>query len=301
MNYVYTPIQLGIVLDYLVTVHYFEYPHDFYFAGEAHDFWEFLYVDKGEVEVNAGGVLHSLKKGDIIFHRPMEFHGLRAVGVNSPNLLVAAFVCKSPDMSFFDGKLMRVGDSERDLLAQVIREARSAYSSPLNDPYLEQLTLREDIPFGAEQMIKISIEQMLIQMVRKGRSGSARPDEKTTSSIRETADGELLARVIAYLDRRIREQITLDEVCRDNLIGRSSLQKAFRAKTGGGVMEYFSQMKIETAKQFIRDGQRNFTQIAHDLGFSTIHYFSRRFKAVTGMTPTEYASSVKIREEKERE
>ena len=289
------------MLDYLVTVHYFEYPHDFYFAGEAHDFWEFLYVDKGEVEVNAGGVLHSLKKGDIIFHRPMEFHGLRAVGVNSPNLLVAAFVCKSPDMSFFDGKLMRVGDSERDLLAQVIREARSAYSSPLNDPYLEQLTLREDIPFGAEQMIKISIEQMLIQMVRKGRSGSARPDEKTTSSIRETADGELLARVIAYLDRRIREQITLDEVCRDNLIGRSSLQKAFRAKTGGGVMEYFSQMKIETAKQFIRDGQRNFTQIAHDLGFSTIHYFSRRFKAVTGMTPTEYASSVKIREEKERE
>lgn len=295
MNYSYTPIKLEIVLDYIVTVHYFEYPSDFKFLGEEHDFWEFLYVDKGEVEVTGGEAVHSLSKGDIIFHKPMEFHCLRAKGVNAPNLLVAAFVCRSPAMEFFEDRLLRVGDAERDLLAQVIREARSAYSSPLNDPYLEKLTLREDVPFGAEQMIKLSVEQLLIQMIRRG---SAAKNVRTTSSIRETADSELLRRVIAYLETHIQDQVTLDDVCRDNLIGRSSLQKAFRAKTGGGVMEYFSRLKIETAKQYIRDGQRNFTEIAHDLGFSTIHYFSRRFKVVTGMTPTEYASSVKIREER---
>lgn len=294
MNYSYTPIKLEIELDYIVTVHYFEYPHDFKFLGEAHDFWEFLYVDKGEVEVVGGEVSHTLTKGDIIFHKPMEFHCLQAKGVNAPNLLVAAFVCNSDAMRFFEEKRLRVGDAERDLLAQVIREARSAYSSPLNDPYLEKLTLREDVPFGSEQMIKLSIEQMLIHMIR--RADNHQP-VRTTSSIRETADNELLRRVVNYLEEHIRNQVTLDDVCRENLIGRSSLQKAFRAKTGGGVMEYFSRLKIETAKQYIRDGQRNFTEIAHDLGFSTIHYFSRRFKVITGMTPTEYASSVKIREE----
>ena len=295
MNYSYTPIRLEIVLDYIVTVHYFEYPRGFEFSGEAHDFWEFLYVDKGEVELTAGSRRCTLTKGDIIFHKPMEFHSLRCLGGNAPNLLVAAFVTASPAMSFFEEKVLRAGDSERDLLANVIREARSAYSSALNDPYLEKLTLRECVPFGAEQLIKISIEQLLIQLIR--RDGA--PDKvKATSSIRETADSELLRRVIAYLEENIRGQITLDDVCRDNLIGRSSLQKAFRAKTGGGVMEYFSRMKIDAAKQYIRDGQRNFTEIAHDLGFSTIHYFSRRFKVVTGMTPTEYASSVKIREER---
>ena len=40
---------------------------DFSFPGEAHDFWEFLYVDKGEVDVIAGDRLVSLKKGEIIF------------------------------------------------------------------------------------------------------------------------------------------------------------------------------------------------------------------------------------------
>jgi len=294
MNYSYTPIKMEIELDYIVTVHYFEYPSDFAFLGEQHDFWEFVYVDKGEVEVTGGATVHNLTKGDLLFHKPMEFHCLRAKGVNAPNLLVAAFVCLSPAMRFFEDRLLKVGDAERNLLAQVIREARSAYSSPLNDPYLEKLTLRENVPFGAEQMMKLSIEQLLIQLIR--RAGETKTP-KTTSSIREAADNALLRRVMAYLEEHVREQLTLDDVCADNLIGRSSLQKAFRAKTGGGVMEYFSRLKIETAKQYIRDGQRNFTEIAHDLGFSTIHYFSRRFKVVTGMTPTEYASSVKLRDE----
>ena len=38
----------------------------------------------------------------------------------------------------------------------------------------------------------------------------------------------------------------------------------------------------------------NFTQIADALGYTSIHYFSRQFKKITGMTPSEYASSIKV-------
>ena len=44
----------------------------------------------------------------------------------------------------------------------------------------------------------------------------------------------------------------------------------------------------------IREGSHNFTEIAALLGYNSIHYFSRHFKKVTGMTPSEYASSVKV-------
>ena len=43
----------GVTLDELIqiktlySVHYFEYMSDFSFGGESHDFWEFIYVDKG--------------------------------------------------------------------------------------------------------------------------------------------------------------------------------------------------------------------------------------------------------------
>ena len=49
---------------------------------------------------------------------------------------------------------------------------------------------------------------------------------------------------------------------------------------------------LEKAKELIRENDKNFTQISEELGFSTVHYFSRLFKKKTGMTPTEYRSSV---------
>lgn len=65
-------------------------------------------------------------------------------------------------------------------------------------------------------------------------------------------------------------------------------------------MEYFGAMKIEAAQRMIREGACNFTEIAALLGYSSIHYFSRHFKKVTGMTPSEYASSVKMLSAKHR-
>ena len=73
----------------------------------------------------------------------------------------------------------------------------------------------------------------------------------------------------------------------DNLIGRSQLQKLFQKKTSLGIIEYFSHMKINAAKEMIRTGRMNFTQISETLGYTSIHYFSRQFKKVTGMTPSE--------------
>lgn len=138
---------------------------------------------------------------------------------------------------------------------------------------------------------------MLIDLIRKGNIVDA--NLKISSSIREKANQDTFTKIITYLENNVHRSLTLDDVCQDNLIGRSNLQKMFRAKTGGGVMEYFCRLKIEAAKRLIRQGGQNFTEIAHALGFSTIHYFSRRFKAITGMTPTEYASSVKLRAEED--
>lgn len=294
MKYIATPIPSDIEVESLVTVHYFEYPHDFNFVGEAHDFWEFLYVDKGEVEVTADAEKYLLKKGDIIFHKPMEFHRLCAIGTHSPNLIVVSFYSLSPAMRFFENRILRLGDTECDLLAVIVKEARAAFSTPLDDPYLEQMVLRDPPRFGSLQLCKLSLETLLIRLARRQPDS---PPESSASAIRRASDSDTLSRVSVYLENHVRDSLTLDDICRDNLIGRSSLQKLFRAKTGGGVMEYFSRLKIETAKQYIRDGHRNFTEIAHSLGFSTIHYFSRRFKSITGMTPTEYASSVKMWEE----
>ena len=65
-------------------------------------------------------------------------------------------------------------------------------------------------------------------------------------------------------------------------------------ETGGGVIDCFSKMKIDAARRMIRAGRLNFTQIASALEFGSVQYFSRRFKLLTGMSPSEYARSVKM-------
>lgn len=298
-DYVLTHLNREIEIDKLATVHYYEYGDDFFFPGEVHNFWELLYVDKGAVKVTGGSAQYLLKKGDIIFHKPMEFHNLKAEPTNAPNLVVVAFECLSPAMHFFEGKVMHVGDFARNLLAKIVDEAHGTFSCALDDPDLRRLVRKDEVPFGAEQIIKISLELLLVSLIREA---DAYPGKiKISSSIKEKTDEDVFSRVVLYLEQNLRSRITLDDVCHSNLLGRSYLQKVFREKSGGGVMEYFGKMKLEAAKREIRDGTCNFTEIANDLGYTSIHYFSRHFKKVNGMTPTEYASSVKSRSENQKD
>ena len=46
-DFIKLPVDRDIQIDYLVTVHYFEYSKDFAFDCEQHDFWELVYMDKG--------------------------------------------------------------------------------------------------------------------------------------------------------------------------------------------------------------------------------------------------------------
>lgn len=99
------------------------------------------------------------------------------------------------------------------------------------------------------------------------------------------------------MKEHIRSHVTIEQICKDNLVGRSRLQKIFKNQCGLGIIDYFSKLKINSAKELIRSRHMNFTQISDYLGYTSIHYFSRQFKKETGMTPSEYASSIKAMSE----
>ncbi len=294
MSYKSVSLKDVISIHEIYSIHYFEYMCDFSFPGESHDFWEFLCVDKGEVNVLAGEKFYSLKKGDIIFHKPNEFHNVNSNGLIAPNLVVMSFSSSSPVMSFFEEKVLQISEPERLLLAQIIQEAKYVFEGRMDDPYQEELILSENPRFAGEQLIRLYLEQLLIQLIRRY---MVRPDQPINptivKSIKQKADGELFSQIQEYMELHICESLTIEQLCRSNSVGRSQLQKLFRTRSGYGAIEYFSRMKVDLAKQMIRENHYNFTQIADALGFSSIHYFSRQFKRITGMTPSEYASSIK--------
>ena len=286
----FTKIKLEncITVDSVYTIHYFEYTNNFYYAGESHDFWEFVYVEKGSVDICMDDKQITLKKGDIAFHQPNEFHKVSTYGHTAPNLVVISFDSHSPLMDFFRCQIFKTDQKERDLLADTLIEARKLFSSPLGDPYLTEMTKKEDAPIGTEQLIKLHLEQFLIHLVQRYTMAEAKELE---FSPQNTTD--IFKRVTAYMEDNISKHLTIEQICWDNMIGRTKLQKIFHTEAGIGIIDYFSKLKISAAKHMIRDGKLNFSQISEQLGYSSIHYFSRQFKKITGMSPSDYASSVK--------
>jgi AraC-like DNA-binding protein len=297
MSYNGVELKNSITLGKIYSIHYFEYMSDFAFEGESHNFWEFVYVDKGEVEVTAGRSLFLLKKGEMIFHQPNEFHNVWATGDIAPNLVVISFDCKDECMNFFKSRMCKINETERSLLADIIVEARRCFDCRLDDPYLQNMPTKEPELFGAPQLIHLYLEIFLIQLMRRisvcDSIPNRRPVFDTAKIPKRRTDIETFERVILYLEERLNSTVTIEQICKDNLVGRSQLQKIFKEQCDLGIIEYFSQRKIDAAKEMIRTNKMNFTQIADQLGYSSIHYFSRQFKKVSGMTPSEYASSIK--------
>jgi AraC-like DNA-binding protein len=66
------------------------------------------------------------------------------------------------------------------------------------------------------------------------------------------------------------------------------LSKLFSRVAGLTIEKYFIQLKIEKAKEFIQYDQLNFTEIAYELGYSSVNYLSNQFKHATGMSMSAY-------------
>ena len=298
MAYKSVVLEDSVTINRIISVHYFQYMSDFSFPGESHDFWELVCVDRGEIDALAGDRRLTLKKGNILFHKPNEFHNVLTNGKVSPSLVVIGFECHSPAIKSFEDQLMSVQDTEKELMAQIIVEARNTFSGRLDDPYQEELIFNsEPLTFGSAQLISHYLEQLMIHLYRRYFSYSL-PVRSSRFLAEASSGNDTYNRIVRYMEEHLGERMTIDRICRDNLVGRSQLQKLFRDIKGCGVIEFFSMMKIDTAKQMIRDNQLNFTQIADRLGYNSIHYFSRQFKQITTMTPSEYATSIRLLSEK---
>ena len=284
MSYIIKPIRKIIDVKSIVTILYYELSKDFDYAGESHDFWEMVYVDKGEIVATSDGVRHIVPQGSAIFHKPNEFHRLAANGTIAPNVFIITFVCTSRDMQFFNEKITEIPTKLRSYIADIIDERHIIRSDP---PGTDTVNGRA-VGIASEQMVKLYLEQFLILLLRG--EEAAKPGR--SSAEREDWDNQLVNDMIHYLQEHIYQELSVSDLCRRFCYSKTQLSKVFKEATGSTIMDYYTRLKIKEAKYMIREGDLNFSQIAVQLSFDNPQYFSRTFKRIAGMTPKEYKNSV---------
>ena len=282
----YTKALLNNVLEIngVYSVHYFEYMKNFVFPGESHPFWEIVYADKKSLVITAGEQEIVLEPGHLFIHKPDEFHSIRCD--SAANSVIFSFDCDSKELMAISGRVITCGAEERQVLASIISEAAKVFATPLGDMKIYKLEKNESHEYGSQQLVRLYIEQLLIMLVR----GQDKPVH-----IPRYESSRLLEQVCEYLESNIENRLRFDDVLKHFSTSASVIKKIFRDNMDCGIMEYFNRLKIEAAKQMIRDGNYNFTQIADRLSFNTSQYFTTVFRRVTGMNPSEYEDSVKSR------
>lgn len=108
----------------------------------------------------------------------------------------------------------------------------------------------------------------------------------------DMSGGSMVSRAKKYIKYNIFQDISQEEAANYLYICPSYLSRLFRKQTGESFQQFVTNVKMEKAKELLRNPQYKTYQVGEMLGYKTPKYFARLFRAHTGMNPSEYRSGV---------
>ena len=293
MKQTFTPLGFEKIFNVkkIITIFYMEFSKNFCYDGEKHDFWEMVYIDKGQVLCTADKSRFILKSGEMIFHKPNEFHNLTGDKSSAPNVSIMTFECKSRAMKRLEGKIFRLDKEQKDLLSLMFEEGLSCFKLvDEHNPLLQKLKKIDNAPLGSSQVTKNLLEVFLVKMCR---STDTIAKQMHRSYIINSDDVPYSIRdILDCLYENVYGKISVGDIARRVGKSESTVKQLFFHYRPGGIINYYNSLKINEAKKLIREQNYNMTQISDILGFDNPQYFSKCFKRQTRMTPGEYKKSI---------
>lgn len=101
---------------------------------------------------------------------------------------------------------------------------------------------------------------------------------------------KLITKAKFLMQEAIEKPIDVKELAKELPMSYSLFRKAFREATGSSPNQYYLQLRIDKAKELLSTSELTVNEVAFKTGFTSIFYFSRFFKKITGVAPKSYRS-----------
>ena len=262
----YPPLRV----ENIYTFFYQEKEPGFCFSGESHEILELTYVDHGCLHSVTDGQEMTLEQGDLTIYGPGQFHMQYADIDVAVRYVTITFSLSGSGWQKLLNRKFQAAQEGLMLLERLLRE-------------MEQPGL------FAEDTIVSLLSLLLLHLLRLDQD---RPKAPTSVGAIQN-ENELIRRTQLYISQHLRQKLSVPEVARHVGVSASYLTALFQKHLHIAPGEYIRRLKLQESKQMIREGKLNFTAIAEELNYSTVHHFSRQFKEKFGITPTEYAKSIR--------
>lgn len=248
-----------------------------YWYPECHTAWEMVYVIGGVVNEVADNQTYTLREGDIIFHKPMEYHQLCPDDTEDSDILIISFDLEGELAHRLKNKVLHIDAHSRVLVDNIIR-----YIASLHLTYTPCLTLdlRE---YAADN------ERVLLPLIKLFEAFFlSLALVKQENFVQNTRENDALnIRVIQMLEKHLYDWVNVADIAAACGVSTKTLQTRFRESTGYTIHKYFMNIKMRTAIDLLMSG-KNVSEVSDALGFCNSNYFSQVFYRETGKHASSY-------------
>lgn len=277
--YIYKPIKPKLSISEIYSYYYNVKGKDYHFDGEEHYFWELTYVDTGQLRTDIDGNTFELSNQEMVLYFPGQFHKQDIIGKSSCSYLTI----------MFDMNIDSNSESLKHIKNKVFKCSSELYQLVNNFIRVSTIMENDELPYARDMMIAY-LKEIMVHLVHYDDVHS--DEHKVSNPIQVNFENELMNEITNYIHKNVYEPITIEEICLHFSISRSTLQTLFKKNLNMAPKQYINEEKMSLAQHMILEEKYPITEIAYKLGFSSIHYFSRKFKSRFGLAPSEFSQSV---------
>jgi len=134
-----------------------------------------------------------------------------------------------------------------------------------------------------------ALQEIYMNRLMEGKIAPS-PDTLTPSQPQITPyDEQFMEKVMAYMEEQMdNAELTIDEFAEQLMLSRTIFYRKLKSIIGLTPVDFIREIRIKRAVQLIDSDEYNFSQVAYMTGFNDPKYFSKCFKKVIGITPSEY-------------
>ncbi len=260
---------------------------DFHYDGESHEGWEFVFVESGRMSAVADDKRYVIKSGEMICHKPLEFHNLSPYHSDA-TAIIFCFHCSDGAMSFFENKILSVNQRQRLYLNDIATHADTYFAEkdPLSIARDGFMSKKKGASPLHLQFIHNTIELLLLSLYS---SRSTDVKIRIDSYTQHLKRKKLSSAVRGYLEENLHRPVTLDELASRFSYSPSTLKTVFKEETGESIIACHNRLRLDTAKRLLAEKNLSVGEIADRLGFYSPSHFSSFFKKKCGLPPGSFA------------
>ena len=241
----------------------------FSLVNQNRDYYELVIVDQGEMTYEVDGQSIKLGQHECLLLFPGENH-TQSVEIDSVTTFLTIM---------FDAKGLE------DEMRQRVYHLTSKHSSLVER--IVKVSENSHSAYASDELF-LNFKHLLMSLIQ----GNADTIEEPTTSMRENYENELFQALVDYLHQNVEEQNQVNDLVDHFALSRSTLQMLFKKYANTSPKAYINQLRLQRSKVLIRESKMSLSEIASELGYGSIQYFSRAFSREFNMSPSSYAKSL---------